>query len=100
MATVKVGRASDNEPKPTQKAKQTWYADASGVPTTDASKAAFHLAEKGQDILPSVAAKYGFVDGDVPGKAVEAPKAEAKAQAPTENKAVDMAKDQKPAAKK
>lgn len=71
MATLKIGRASDNEAKPTMKAKQSWYVDAEGKPTIDASKAAFHLAEKGQEILPHVANKWGFVDGDIPSKVIK-----------------------------
>lgn len=90
MATVKIGRASDNEAKPTQKAKQTFYADAEGNVTTDSANAALHLTNKGEDILPHIAAKYGFVDGDVPAKAS---KAEAKATAPAENKAVETKSD-------
>jgi hypothetical protein len=76
MATLKVGKASDNEAKPTQQAKQTWYADADGIPTTDSSKAAFHLTNKGEDILPHVALKYGFVDGDIAPKVIKQSAAE------------------------
>ncbi len=105
MATVKVGRASDNEAKPTQKAKQTWYADADGVPTTDSSKAAFHLTNKGQDILPHVARKYGFENGDIAPKVVkqsaadvaEAEKVAAKERAAAEKEAakgIGVAPDQ------
>lgn len=96
MATLKVGRASDNELSATQKAKQTWYADAEGNPTTDASKAAQHIAEKGRPILPHIATKYGFVDGDI------SKKGEAKGQAPSENKAVESkeSKTADPKAKK
>ena len=91
MATLKVGRASDNEPKPTQKAKETFYADAEGNVTTDAEKSVLHLTDKGQPILPHIAAKYGFVDGDIKGKAKAEPvkeSVEVKKQEPTENKAV------------
>lgn len=84
MATLKIGKAAENSP--TQTAKQSWYVDEDGNPTTDASKAALHIAEKGQMIMPDVATKYGFVDGDIKGKE---PKAEAKGQTPTENKAVE-----------
>lgn len=83
MATVKIGRAAENSP--TQKAKQSWYVDAEGNPTTDASKATLHIAEKGQMIMPNIAAKYGFVDGDIADKK--------KAQAPAENKAVTKPSD-------
>ena len=71
MATVKIGRASDNEPKPTMKASKDWYVDANGNPTNNPADAAFHIATKGQEILPHVAAKYGFVDGDIPAKAIK-----------------------------
>jgi len=112
MATVKINRASDNEPRSNQKAKQDWYADAEGNVSNDSSTASFHIAAKGQEILPHIAAKYGFVDGEVAkGRKAEAAgqQSESKGQAPTENKAaeskadpkpVSMAADQKPAAKK
>lgn len=79
MATVKIGRASDNEAKPTMKAKESWYLDDAGNPTTDVSKAAAHIAEKGQDILPHIAAKYGFEDGTIAPKAVKQAAADAEA---------------------
>jgi hypothetical protein len=79
MATVKIGRASDNEAKPTQTAKQTWYADEFGVPTTDAEKARTRIAEKGQEILPHVVAKYGFENGTVAEKAAKQMAAEVEA---------------------
>ena len=104
MATLKIGRASNTEAKPTQKAKQTWYADADGNPTTDATKAAVHLTDKGSEVLPHVAAKYGFVDGDIPTKSKtvaeavekveEKSKVAEKSTAPTENKATRASTDQ------
>lgn len=87
MATLKVGKASDQEAKPTQTASKDWYVDADGNPTNDSSLATQHIASKGQEILPHIATKYGFVDGAP--KAKNAPKA----QAPAENKAVEKPSD-------
>jgi hypothetical protein len=65
MATLKIRPASAQEAKPNQTAKETWYADADGVPTTDAAKGVTRIAEAGQEILPHVVAKYGFEKGTV-----------------------------------
>jgi hypothetical protein len=85
MATVNVRRASENEEKPSQKAAKTYYADAEGNVVTDSANAAFHLTNEGEEILPHIAKRYGFVDGK--------PKTAAKSTAPTENKAVETKSD-------
>jgi hypothetical protein len=81
MATVKIGAAY--EESPSQMAKETWYADETGELTNDSSKAAFHIAEKGQLIQPAMVRKYGFVEGKPPGKSEE------KGGGPAEDKAVE-----------
>jgi hypothetical protein len=94
MATVKIGRASDREVKPTMKAKESWYLDAQGNPTTDVEKAASHIAEKGQDILPHIATKYGFENGTIAPKAIKQSAADAEAaekEAAKERKAAEKA---------
>jgi len=81
MATVKVG--APYEEAPSQMAKETWYADENGELTTDSSKAAFHITNKGEMIQPAMVRKYGFVEGKPPGKGEE------KGGGPAEDKAVE-----------
>lgn len=97
MATLKVRRASDNEPKPTQTASKDWYVDAAGNLTNDSTEAAFHIATKGQEILPHIATKYGFENGTVPAKAAKQLAADVEAQ--EKEAAAERAAAEKAAAK-